>query len=149
MDEQSLNAQLKSVKRYQGSYALDELKNVEIKTLPEFIVVNLTTREEGGNHWIAIAIYQTRVYICDSLGGILPDKTFPTELVDFLHVSLYSRTLVMTKQLQPSDSDKCGQYCVVFIKDMSENHSFESFSKLFTNNLQQNDVIVSFLTNKT
>lgn len=148
MDEPSLNAQLKNVKRYQGSYALDELKNVEIKTVPEFIVVNLTKRDEGGNHWIAIGIYQHCVYICDSLGGIQPDQACPVQLVNFLHVLLFSRKLVITKQLQPFDSDKCGEYCVAFIKDMSTNHSFESFTSLFTNNLQQNDVIVSFLTNK-
>ena len=148
MDENRLNELLKEIPRYQGSFALDELKNVEIKTFPEFMVVNLENRDEAGSHWIAIAIYQNDVFICDSLGGLLPDKTFPSALVNFLHILLFSRTLCITKQLQPNDSDKCGQYCVVFVKEMSKHHSFESFSALFSSDLQQNDVIVSFLCNQ-
>jgi len=148
MDELRVNQLLKNVPRYQGSFALDELKNVEIKTFPEFIVVNLDNRNENGSHWIAFAIYQNYVYICDSLGGIIPDKKFPSALIDFLHVLLFSRNLVITKQLQPLDSDKCGTYCVVFIKEMSSHHSFASFAQLFTSNLQQNDTIVSFLCNQ-
>ena len=148
MDEQTLNQRLKNIPRYQGSFALDELKNVEIKTFPEFLVVNLENREEGGNHWIGIGIYQTRVYICDSLGGILPDKKIPSALVNFLHILLHSRKLFITKQLQPLDSNKCGQYCVVFVKEMAKHHSFDSFIRLFSQNLQQNDVVISFLCNE-
>ena len=145
MDENRLNELLKNVPRYQGSFALDELKNVEIKTFPEFIVVNLDNRNGSGNHWIAIAIYQTHVFICDSLGGLVPDTNFPTALVNFLHVLMFSRSLVITKQLQPADSDKCGQYCVVFIREMAKGHSFHEFTNIFSDNMQQNDVIVSFL----
>ena len=145
MDETRLNQLLKNVSRYQGSFALDELKNVEIKTFPEFIVINLDNRNENGSHWIALAIYQTQVFICDSLGGIMPDKQFPSALVNFLHVLLFSRNLSITKQLQPLNSAKCGEYAVVFIREMSRHNSFCSFMKLFTNNLQQNDTIISFL----
>ena len=145
MDEIRINQLLKNVPRYQGSFALDELKNVEIKTFPEFIVVNLDNRSENGSHWIALAIYQNYVYICDSLGGIIPGKKFPSALINFLHVLLFSRKLVITKQLQPIDSDKCGAYSVVFIREMSAHHSFYYFSQLFTTNLQQNDNIVYFL----
>ena len=145
MDETRLNQLLKNIPRYQGSFALDELKNVEIKTFPEYIVINLENRGEPGNHWIALAIYQRYVYVCDSLGGILPDNKFPTALINFLHILLFSRTLVISKQLQPLDSDKCGEYCVVFIKEMSRHNSFSSFMKLFSTNLRQNDQIISFL----
>ena len=148
MDEQRLNQLLKNVPRYQGSFALDELKNVEIKTCPEYIVVNLENRNEPGNHWIALAIYQNRVFICDSLGGLLPDNKLPSALINFLHTLLFSRKLFITKQLQPLDSDKCGNYCVTFIKEMSRHHSFNSFMQLFTTNLRQNDQIISFLQNQ-
>jgi len=148
MQEHRLNQLLKKMPRYQGSFALDELKNVEIKTFPEFIVVNLDNRNENGSHWIALAIYQSHVFICDSLGGIMPDKKFPSALINFLHILLFTRKLFITKQLQPIESDKCGEYAVAFVREMSRHNSFCSFMTLFTTNLRQNDTIISFLCNK-
>ena len=49
----------------------------------------LGKRNTMGNHWIAIGIYLKNVFICDSLGGLLPDKTFPHQLVKFLHRLLF------------------------------------------------------------
>ena len=97
---------------------------------------------------LLIYFYQNEVYICDSLGGIMPDKKFPTALINFLHLMLFSRVLIITKQLQPLDSEKCGQYAVVFIKEMSKNNSFQNFMKLFTHDFKQNDNIISFLCNQ-
>ena len=120
MQENRLNELLKNVKKYQGSFALDEIENIEIKSLPEFFVLNLDNRWQPGSHWIGVAIYQNSVFICDSLGGLLPGKQFPQKLIDFLHVHLHNRKLFITKQLQPTNSQLCGSYCVLFIREMSK-----------------------------
>jgi len=145
MDESRLNALLKDVPNYLGSFAVDEVNQIEIKRLPEFFVINLNTRESGGNHWIAFAVYQNHVYICDALGGLIPGRYFPKKLINFLHLLIQNRNIHITKQLQPLDSSTCGKYCVLFVKEMSQTNNFSSFLSLFTTNVFQNDNIISFL----
>ena len=142
MNEQKINKLLRSVPNYQGSFAIDELNLVKIR-YPTFLVVNLDERESDGNHWIALAIYPNTVYICDTLGGLLPDKRQPIEWIYFLKNILTKRKLVMTKQL--SDKGLCGLYSVTFIKLMSQTNCFSDFISLFSSNLSTNDTVVEFL----
>lgn len=145
MDESQLNYQLKSVKNYQGSFAIDELNEISIKYFPTFVSINLDKRNNLGTHWIAVAVYENEVYICDSLGGIIPDNSFPDHLINYLHVLLFSRKLFITRQLQPINSNTCGCYCIVFIQSMQSKKSFKNYLQLFSNNLYQNDEIIKFL----
>ena len=85
-----------------------------------------------------------RYFICDSLGGINPSKSLPVELIDFLDIVSHTGNLKMTSQLQSIDSELRGKYCVLFIKQMSINHSFCQFLLLFTTNKNKNDSLVSF-----
>ena len=105
----------------------------------------MDTRQSYGTHWIALAVYQNEIYICDSLGGINPSSTLPIELIDYLNILTNHRQIFMTKQLQPINSEFCGQYCVLFIKQMSENNSFCQFLSMFTRDKHRNDSIVLFL----
>ena len=148
MDESELNKQLKNVKEYLGSYAADELKSVKFVFYPTFLIINLDERKMVGSHWISVAVYHNCVYICDSLGGITPTDNMSKSLINFLNLITRNKKLVMTKRLQPMYSDKCGYYCVVFVKEMSKTHCFCEFIKLFTFDLYQNDKIVDFLIKK-
>ena len=145
MDENQINKSLEKVKRYQGSFALDELKEIKVFKQPTFAIINLDPREATGVHWIAIAIYFKDIYICDSLGGLIPNQNFPFQLVEFLHNLSVTRNLHITKQLQPDSSYLCGLYCITFINQMSKSNSFYDFIALFSRNLYQNDVIVQFV----
>jgi len=145
MDENQINHLLKNVPNYQGSFAVDELNETKVLFYPSFLVINLDTRGNNGTHWIAVAIYQSQIFICDSLGGILPDKTFPRQLIDFLYPLATTRKLHITKQLQPFSSNLCGLYCITFIKEMSEHNCFCEFLRLFSTDYVQNDTVVKFL----
>ena len=145
MLESELNKHLEKVKNYIGSFARNELHQIKIKTFPTFLVINLDTRQSYGTHWIALAVYQNEIYICDSLGGINPSSTLPIELIDYLNILTNHRQIFMTKQLQSINSEFCGQYCVLFIKQMSENNSFCQFLSMFTRDKHRNDSIVLFL----
>ena len=145
MLESELNRRLRKVKNYIGSYARDELKQIQIKLFPTFIVINLDKRESKGTHWISIAVYQNELFICDSLGGINPSQSLPVELIDFLNVLANHRTIFMTKQILPKFSVNCGKYCVLFVKQMSQNNSFCQFLSIFTKDRIRNDSIVTFL----
>lgn len=148
MDEEKINHQLQNVANYQGSFAVDELNEIKLAYYPTIVIINLDERSMEGSHWISVAIYKTNLFICDSLGGIIPTNRFPTELTNFLNNLLQTRLLHITKRLQPLDSELCGLYCITFVKEMSQHNCFCEFLKLFSCNLQQNDIIVKFL-NKT
>ena len=142
MNEQQLNNLLAHVKNYQGSFAVDELNQVKISQ-PTLLVVNLDDRKSRGSHWIGVAIYMKTVYICDTLGGLLPNKRTPDEWVQFLRLLTEKRNLVITKRL--SESGLCGLFCVTFIKEMAQTNDFSEFIKLFSSDLSTNDTIVRFL----
>ena len=145
MDENELNRRLKSVPNYLGSYAVDELDEIKVSTLPFFITINLDTRIGGGTHWIALGIYENEVYVCDPLGGLLPGKIKPQRLLDFLHLFTTNRKLFLTKQLQHSSSGTCALYCITFILQMSENNCLGDFLRMFTSDLRKNDRTIKFL----
>ena len=142
MNEQQLNKLLQAVPNYQGSFAVDELNQVKI-TYPTFLVVNLDERNARGNHWIGVAIYMKNVFICDTLGGLLPDNKLPQQWITFLKLLLIDRQLIITKKL--SEKGLCGLFCVTFIKEMSRTNNFYSFISLFSTDLSTNDTVVKFL----
>ena len=145
MEEGEINRQLQNVANYQGSFAVDELNEIKLAFYPTILVINLDKRSMGGSHRIATAIYKTDVFICDSLGGLLPNNRFPSELTVFLNSLLNTRQLHMTRRLQPINSKLCGLYCITFVEEMSANNCFPDFLNLFSCNLKQNDVIIKFL----
>ena len=91
MLESQINARLKNVPRYLGTFAIDELKSLRVRHFPAFLIINLDTRDGGGSHWIALAVYLHDVYVCDSLGTLVPDSRFPKELINFLHQISFSK----------------------------------------------------------
>lgn len=148
MLESELNHRLRKVKNYLGTFAIDELNEIKVTSFPTFVGINLDKRRDTGSHWIALAIYMKDLFICDSLGGILPTNEFPLLLINFLNLLLSTRRLHMTKQLQFKDSDLCGEYCILFVREMSNHHNFNSFLSVFTCNTLQNDTLVKFLNKR-
>ena len=145
MNEQRLNNFLQAVPNYQGSFAVDELNQVKI-SYPTFLVVNLDDRGNRGTHWIGVAIYMNAVYVCDTLGGILPDNKLPDKWLYFLRLVSTNRRLFITRKL--SEKSLCGLFCVTFIKEMSRTNNFWEFISLFSTNLSINDTVVQFLNKR-
>ena len=145
MFESKINERLQRIKNYDGSYAVNELKNVKLRQFPSFLIINLDDRQSEGSHWIALAIYLNNIFVCDSLGGINPNKNLPIELINFLDLISINRTICMTRQLQPKNSEKCGSYCILFINEMFQHNSFAQFLSIFTCDKIKNDEIISFL----
>ena len=145
MNEQRLNNLLQAEPNYQGSFAVDELNQVKIRN-PTFLVVNLDDRGNRGTHWIGVAIYMNAVYVCDTLGGILPDNKLPDKWLYFLSLVSSSRKLIITKKL--SEKGLCGLFCVTFIKEMSRTNNFCDFISLFSKKLSTNDTVVEFLNKR-
>ena len=146
MEEQKLNKKLKNIKNYLGSFAVDELHLIKFFTYPSFAIINFDRRQESGSHWFAIAIYSNDLYICDSLGGMLPIKNMPQSLINFLNIISVRRHIHVTKRLQPINSSLCGSYCIFFIREMSKSNSFSEFLSHFSTDLCKNDKIIKILS---
>ena len=144
MEENRINEKLQEIPKYQGTFAIDELNEINVFEQPTFAIINLDPRAARGVHWIAIAIFFKDIYICDSLGGLVPNQKFPSALVRFLRNLAVTRNIHITKQLQPTDSPYCGLYCITFVQEMFKS-SFYDFISLFSTNLKQNDVIIKFI----
>ena len=142
MDENQINQKLRNVSGYLGTYAIDELDSLHISHYPSFIIINLDERANGGTHWIAMAMYQNDVFVCDSLGFLLPSESFPQKMINFLYRITYNRHLHITSQLQPSIATSCGQFAMYFTYFMSTTNNFSDFLCKFSTNLELNDIIV-------
>ena len=141
LGERKINVVLKDVKNYLGTYAVDELKKLKISKYPVFLIINLDKRAGGGTHWISMGIFDNDVYLCDSLGYLIPNRTLPNDIIHFLHITCYARNLHITRQLQHTKSKTCGYYCVLFVYMLSRN-SFKHFLQLFSQNYRSNDKTV-------
>lgn len=148
MDEQTINAQLRKNPNYLGSFAVDELDEIKVSFFPCFTVINLDRRNAGGSHWIALAFYQNEVYICDSLGGLVPNSETPQALAEYIYPILCKRKIFITKRMQDLNSDTCALYCIEFIRQMSLHNSICEFIRLFTNDYAKNDQLIKFLNKK-
>ena len=145
MDEKTINEALKNERNYLGSYALDELNDIKVSFYPSFIVLNLDHRKNQGTHWIAIAVYSSHLFICDSLGGIIPDARLPKNIVSFLAPLTTNKRVVITRQLQPLHSGTCGLFCITFIHQLSKFNCICEFLRLFTSDYTNNDKVIKFL----
>ena len=142
MNENQINQKLRNVSGYLGTYAIDELESLYISHYPSFIILNLDERANGGTHWIALAMYQNDVYVCDSLGFLLPTESFPQKMINFLYRVTYNRHLHITSQLQSPFATSCGQFAIYFTTVMSTTNNFSGFLSKFTTNFELNDIIV-------
>ena len=123
-----------------GTYCIDDLRKLKISKYPVSLIININHAYEN-KYWIALAIYDDHVYICDSLGYISPSRIFPDNLVKFLYTATYGRDLYITKRLQDK-KHTCTYYCLLFVYIMSLKESYNIFLNTFSCNLSKNDKIV-------
>ena len=145
MDENQINVVLNNVPGYLGTFALDELVNLKVRIFPSFLIINLDLRKNSGTHWIAIAIYLNDVFICDSLGTLVPNQRFPVELINFLHIISYKKSIHITQQLQSNYSSLCGKYASYFINQMAKSNLYGKFLSNFSSNFILNDAVIEIL----
>ena len=146
--EDKINEDLADCENFLGTFAIDEILHIKIKQYPVQMVINFDKRENVGTHWIALSMYNNRIFICDPLGGLNIPASFPKELLIFLQTMVFQKQLFVTRQLQCLNSDTCGYYCILFIKIMCLNNRFSDFITLFDNDCNNNDIKIHKLINK-
>ena len=103
-----------------GVYAANKL-NI-IKT-PSFNILNTDEFGKKGKHWIAMYINTDTCEFFDSLGKT--PKYYHKYWHDFL-IEKAGKYYYNNEQLQHSNSDLCGKYCIYYIIMRSQGVSFET-----------------------
>ena len=122
---------------YLGTFPLDRLPELPYK-FPKSIIINTDQSNKPGDHWIAIILTEKHAYYFDSFGLGIVDQ----QIQQFL-LPRYSSIIFSSLCIQHILSDKCGYYCIYFVKSV---HNLKSYYKFLSNfmidDLKLNDCIV-------
>lgn len=88
---------------------MDKLPKQMLRKNAMFIL-NTDTSNLPGQHWIAVIVRDNVAYCFDPLGS--PPPTF---LAFWLNNQRFTHWSSNTRQIQPSYSNMCGQFCVHFL----------------------------------
>ena len=122
---------------YLGTFPLDRLPELP-NQFPKSIIINTHQSNKPGDHWIAIILTEKHAFYFDSFGLGIVDQ----QIQHFL-LPRYSNIIFNSLCIQHILSDKCGYYCIYFVKSV---HNLKSYYKFLSNfmidDLKLNDYIV-------
>lgn len=126
---------------FKGVFACDCLPHSF--ELPAAFVINLSTHDEPGSHWVALYISETGCGLYFDSFGLIPSNFYVN-----LFIRIHCKSVIYNKkQLQHISSNKCGRFCCVFVVSILKKNSFESFVKRFGINLYVNDITIENMYN--
>ena len=144
MDENEINNIISREpisKYFLGVFARDEIPRL-INKLPACFIMNTKSRNNAGEHWLALFINKySKCYFFDSY-GLSPS---------YYHFSAYvqsiSNSFNWNMQRIQGDSSYCGFYSIAFLHSICRNE-LVIFYKNFTTNFSKNDEYIRYLLNK-
>lgn len=144
--ERVLNRESLTKKIFGGVFSSDQLGNVgKIKQTPKAFVVNLCSMKEKNDcHWITIFIDNDHLEYFDSGGADNHRKN--VFIKNFIQAQGKKKILFNRRQIQSYASEKCGEFCCLYIFCKAAKYPMKSIMKLFSEkNLSLNDDIVAKL----
>jgi hypothetical protein len=126
---------------FKGVFACDCLPH-RFK-LPAVFVINLSQHDEAGSHWVAVHISEFGKAIYFDSFGMKPSNF---HIISFL--KMHSKRIEYNeKQLQHITSNKCGQFCCVFVVSILKNCTLAEFNNRFGINLYVDDITIENMYN--
>ena len=123
-------------KNFLGCYASDQI-DILPKTLPKSLIINTANSDTDGEHWVALVLQKKRCFYFDSFGLPIMNKN----ILHFLQK--YKKVMYSDICIQDSNSEKCGKFCIAFIKYVQSRNSYNDFiAKFDFVKLYKNDEIV-------
>ena len=80
----------------------------------ESTIVNLADSNDVGTHWIAIKFIDNKLFYFDSYG---------IEFISDIIKKQYKKIIVNIYRIQSNNSNKCGKFCIMFIRANIQNES--------------------------
>ena len=111
MDTNEISRFLATEKSFIGVFALDKLPKKKIK-LPASLIINNDISSKKGDHWLSLVITKHQAFYFDSFGLPIIDR----EILAFLSKQKYRKVTYSIKCIQSIYSDKCGLFCILFVK---------------------------------
>ena len=138
MDTRDINYFLRKVKIFCGTYPRDCLPT-RIKKRPAALVVNTHPASKPGEHWTAIYLDKDgRGQYFDSYGL----RPLSEDVIEFLNQNCPKGWNHNTITLQHILSQRCGQFCIIYIKFRNAGFSLEDFHSCFKPHALQNDAVL-------
>jgi len=123
-------------KNFMGCFACDQLPPLPT-TFPRSLIINTAPYNTEGEHWVALVLQKNRCYYFDSFGLPVHNKN----IIHFLYK--YKKVTYTDVCIQHIHSEKCGQFCIAFIKHVHSKSSYNDFISQFDFvKLYKNDEIV-------
>ena len=120
-------------KNFLGCYASDRLHTLP-KTLPKSLIINTANSDSDGEHWVALVLQKKRCFYFDSCGLPIINEN----ILHYLHK--YRKVMYSDNCIQDINSEKCGKFCIAFIKYVQSKKSYNDFiTKLNFVKLYKND----------
>jgi hypothetical protein len=132
MNTKQVARALRDCPQFRGVFARDQL--VPLKK-PFAVVVNTDSGSEPGEHWVAI--YAPASGHCEYFDPMGWPPAHP-QLLRYLN-QLTPKFVYCCQPVQGIGSDKCGHYCIAFIKARAKRKSYQTFVNSFTWDFIEND----------
>ena len=124
-------------KNFLGCFPLDKLPCFP-QRFPTSIIVNTDFSKGTGQHWLALVLDKDKCFYFDSFGLPIVEEHLLKYLEPHYTVITYSDICI-----QDIGSDKCGKFCILFVKQVKNKTTYDNFLSNFNHkNLWENDVIV-------
>ena len=128
---------LQTSKNFLGCFAMDELPYFP-QRLPASLIVNTDISTGTGVHWLALVMEGDECFYFDSFGLPILEENLLKFLEPHYNVVTYSDVCV-----QHIDSNKCGEFCILFIKFVNSKSTYEKFLSQFNLfKIAENDDII-------
>ena len=130
-----------------GVFSKDKLPT---KRLAGDYIINLQNFEDGGGtHWVACKIFDNKKCCYMDAFGF----DCPPDIKEFL--TPFRPFAFNTREIQDLKSEKCGYFCLAFLRHVKDfdckndvYKEFYDFLNSFSNNTKTNDVIVMEMVNR-
>ena len=139
MHSSEIKKKLMKDKTFIGCFPFDKLPPLPEK-LPAKLIINTGASSTDGEHWVALLLKPKSCFYFDSFGVPILNH----EIHKFLQKK-YKKVTFSSLCIQDYRSDKCGKFCIIFLKNVSSKKTYLLFLKRFSDaNLLLNDKLLEY-----
>ena len=137
MDIEQVISSIDKRNQFLGCFPLDQLPDFPTQ-FPKSCIINTQTSTKVGEHWIALILTNKHCFYFDSFGLPIIDQRIIEYLNPHYTIVRYSDVCI-----QHIESDKCGEFCIVFVTQVNSKITYEKFISQFNlEDVRENDNII-------
>ena len=144
MNTIQIDRKLDKVEGFLGAFPYNQMPKPKKKQFS--LIINTSSSDEPGTHWLALVYKDNVYYFVDSYGRDITNITFSNKFRFAIKRFIGKKQYRYNKKLiQQLTSNTCGDYAIYFIHTLNNNISLQDSLKLFSSNLEYNDVCIKYL----